>query len=346
MKKFGSISAAALMFIFTSWLSAPAPARADRLEVLPTDFDFGDVEVGAIVTTIIGLMNINGHNITVSRVEFQAGGSADFYLPNPPSTPFDVVPGQTRGIEVAFTPSAAGYVSAVLEIESSDTMEPIQTIFFGGLGVCAQPPPVTIDDILSFFDASVEAGTIDGRGHRPAVKRARLKITRGMLLATSRFIDRGKIGIACIMLERAYKRCDGLLRPPDLIVGVHVPELATMIQELGACLGCGSSRPGLFKEMTLDNNAAAVPLDFSLQQNRPNPFNPTTAIGYSLGEAGHVKIAVYNMLGQHVALLINEFMPQGYHKVVWNASDQPSGFYIYRLQTREFTASKRMFLLK
>lgn len=219
------------------WLSAPAPAYADRLEVLPTDHDFGDVEVGTTVATIISMTNINGKDVEVYGLGFQAGGSADFSLANSPPVPFIIVPGETVEVEVAFTPSACGYVSAVLEIESSDMIEPLQTVFLGGVGVAVQPPPMSIEDILDFLDGSVMAGTLAGQGHGKSAL-ARLFVFRKTIETAGKLIDRGRIGAACKLLSRAYQRCDGLLRPPDFVDGEARAELSAMIGQLMADLEC------------------------------------------------------------------------------------------------------------
>ncbi|UCF15012.1 MAG: choice-of-anchor D domain-containing protein [Phycisphaerales bacterium] len=232
MKKSDLISTSLMIMIFMLWLSVPTTAYADTLEVLPTDHDFGDVEVGTTATTIVSMTNINGSNVQVFGLGFQAGGSDAFSMVNAPPVPFIVVPGQTVEVKVAFAPSAAGYVSAVLQIESTDSLTPVHEVFLSGVGVDTQPEPVTIQAILDFFDASVAAGTIQGRGHRPRLKRIRLMSMRGMLVAAGKFIETERIGVARRVLKRAYKRCDGEPWPPDFIIGEACPQLADMILDL------------------------------------------------------------------------------------------------------------------
>ena len=89
-----------------------------------------------------------------------------------------------------------------------------------------------------------------------------------------------------------------------------------------------------------------VPVEYSLTQNYPNPFNPTTTIAYALPEAAKVKVSVYNTLGQVVAELANEQMQAGYHTVSWDAGSVASGVYFYRIEANDFTATKRMILMK
>jgi len=88
------------------------------------------------------------------------------------------------------------------------------------------------------------------------------------------------------------------------------------------------------------------PKKVALDQNYPNPFNPSTVINYTLPEASEVKIEVFNMLGQRVALLLNELRQPGRHSVTFNSGNLSSGMYIYRLQTANFSQSRKMMLIK
>jgi hypothetical protein len=89
-----------------------------------------------------------------------------------------------------------------------------------------------------------------------------------------------------------------------------------------------------------------IPADYSLSQNYPNPFNPATTIEFGLPEDAQVKVTVFNVLGQTVTALVDADMPAGYHVVSWDASDMASGVYFYRIQAGEYTATKRMVLMK
>lgn len=103
---------------------------------------------------------------------------------------------------------------------------------------------------------------------------------------------------------------------------------------------------GLFDyshEIEVEVNA---PAEYALEQNYPNPFNPSTTINYSIAEAGIVKIAVYNLLGQMVALPVNEFKEAGPHSITFDASDLTSGAYFYTIETPQFKQTRKMLLAK
>jgi hypothetical protein len=86
--------------------------------------------------------------------------------------------------------------------------------------------------------------------------------------------------------------------------------------------------------------------EFTLEQNYPNPFNPSTKIRFGLVENTHVKLAVYNLLGEVVATLVNQPMTFGSHEIEFDGSNLPSGMYIYKLEAGGNSISKKMLLMK
>lgn len=85
---------------------------------------------------------------------------------------------------------------------------------------------------------------------------------------------------------------------------------------------------------------------FILYQNYPNPFNPSTNISYQLKENGFVNLKVYNFIGETVAELVNQRQAQGNYSIAFNAANLPSGIYLYKLQTDNFSDVKKMILLR
>ena len=103
---------------------------------------------------------------------------------------------------------------------------------------------------------------------------------------------------------------------------------------------------GTFEYSNVITVNVGVPDKFFLSQNYPNPFNPETRIDYTLPEQQNVSLRVYNMLGEMVQELLNEVKPPGSYSVTFNASNLPSGIYIYRIQTESFATNKKMTFLK
>jgi hypothetical protein len=85
---------------------------------------------------------------------------------------------------------------------------------------------------------------------------------------------------------------------------------------------------------------------YELEQNYPNPFNPSTKITYSIKEEGLVALKVYDILGKEIVTLVNENKPAGNYEADFNASQLPSGMYIYKIQSGNFTDVKKMLLTK
>jgi hypothetical protein len=97
--------------------------------------------------------------------------------------------------------------------------------------------------------------------------------------------------------------------------------------------------------------ADAVPSGFEILPAYPNPFNPSTTIPYTLAEQGRVTVGIYNVLGQHVATLVDGVMPAGSFSAVWNSTTDSgervtSGVYIVRLETAGHTSAGKLLLMK
>jgi len=105
------------------------------------------------------------------------------------------------------------------------------------------------------------------------------------------------------------------------------------------------------EEWPVAMSATATPAPFSLSQNAPNPFNPTTRIAFSLPEPGGARLTVYDVAGRVVRTLVGDALRPGAHEVVWNGVDDAgrscaSGVYVYRLAVPGGTVSRRMLLLR
>jgi hypothetical protein len=96
----------------------------------------------------------------------------------------------------------------------------------------------------------------------------------------------------------------------------------------------------------IETQGPGVVTSYSLDQNYPNPFNPSTTITYSIPKSDRVKLTVYNVLGNQVAVLVDQTQSQGTYTKTFNAQNLASGIYFYKLETGSTVMAKKMMLIK
>ncbi len=111
-------------------------------------------------------------------------------------------------------------------------------------------------------------------------------------------------------------------------------------------VSCSISHPPLPKQQAVNNDAVLSEMKTELLDNYPNPFNPSTIISYSIKTEGRVSLKIYNTLGQEIRTLVDEIKQAGNSEVEFNASELPSGIYIYRMQSGDYLSIKKMLLVK
>ncbi|MFH1891179.1 MAG: T9SS type A sorting domain-containing protein [Candidatus Zixiibacteriota bacterium] len=102
---------------------------------------------------------------------------------------------------------------------------------------------------------------------------------------------------------------------------------------------------------SLGGSSVTIPNTYTLRQNYPNPFNPSTSISYELGNSGDVRLAIYNLLGEEVKVLVNDYQSAGDYTIEWDGTDHSgrvvsSGVYFYKISAGDFTEAKKMMLMK
>jgi hypothetical protein len=108
---------------------------------------------------------------------------------------------------------------------------------------------------------------------------------------------------------------------------------------------------GEVHQLLLNVNVENVPETFHLSRNYPNPFNPFTNIGYQLPSDSHVRLIVYNLLGEQIRILVNEEKNTGYYSVIWDGKNNqgeimPSGIYFYQIKTGDYVKTQKMVFLR
>ncbi|TKJ40813.1 hypothetical protein CEE37_07565 [candidate division LCP-89 bacterium B3_LCP] len=121
------------------------------------------------------------------------------------------------------------------------------------------------------------------------------------------------------------------------------PSLGTITNDMGIYGGNGAAGALGIKP---EKNDTGYPTSTALLQNYPNPFNPNTTISFELQIAGHVNLGIFDIKGCQVYELIDGFKKSGYHEIIFEATGLPSGIYFCRLESDDFTVTRKMILLK
>ncbi len=100
------------------------------------------------------------------------------------------------------------------------------------------------------------------------------------------------------------------------------------------------------QQITSAGESGDIPDAFHLEQNYPNPFNPVTVIRYDLPVENHVQIAVYDLLGRKVSVLVDDHKAAGSHETLFDATRLSSGIYLYRITSGDFEQTRQMMLVK
>ena len=154
--------------------------------------------------------------------------------------------------------------------------------------------------------------------------------------------------------------CDGCRHLMLLVIGPDTPSGVTdalprkqidIVPTIGALLGFPTPYAtgnviGSAIATGVEPLASGTPGEFHLRQNFPNPFNPTTTIGYGLPRRSQVLLTVFSVLGQQIVVLEDADREAGYHEVMFDATGLSSGVYFYRLQSGSFAETKKLLLMR
>jgi hypothetical protein len=152
--------------------------------------------------------------------------------------------------------------------------------------------------------------------------------------------------------EKEFNRFDTMLKPGDYKMAVQVAYLKTE-DNMQLCMYSSFSEvvEFLLASESAVTTHATQPTGFSMAQNYPNPFNPTTGITYAIPVSNHVSIDVFNMTGQKVKTLVDQYMTAGTYRIEWDGTDDAgrsmtSGTYFYKMSSSHFNSVKKMLLVK
>lgn len=188
-----------------------------------------------------------------------------------------------------------------------------------------------------------------------------LKPFSALTVATNNFIDMSSSGVS-VSPGQDYQVVIYTSNPQDTLklrTDATSPLVDRYSQASGGTWSRVASGGNIRIRATVTSNSGLswtehdnpVPVQFDLSQNYPNPFNPSTTIQYTLPQAGHVRMRVFDMVGREVGLLVDEEQRVGQYIVRWNASDNngrllSTGVYFYKLESGGKSITKKMLLMK
>jgi len=215
-------------------LAVPSVHAEGDIEVVPFDYDFGDVNIGSSIATLVKINNVGDSALTVNAIGFQAGSSTDFAITSTMLLPRTISAGWYFEVEITFAPSAAGLSSATIEITSEDPDEPLVVVALSGTGIGGGTvtPLEQVESILDFMGESIADGSLIGSGPGKSATH-RLKALVNMIESARNLIEAELFEEARHKLESAYVHTDGQNRPPDFVVANDAAsDLAGQIMEL------------------------------------------------------------------------------------------------------------------
>jgi subtilisin family serine protease len=177
----------------------------------------------------------------------------------------------------------------------------------------------------------------------------------GNLTGTSMATPHVAGGFALMYAAASQSLIQAYKNNPDSIALVFKNKMLQSVDTIPSLLGTTVSggRLNIFKALLLiqgitgvQANSGAIPTSYGLDQNFPNPFNPSTLIKYNIPAPGYVTLKIYNTLGREMAALVDRRLEAGRYDAVWNAREFPSGVYYYKLTAGDYSETKKMILIK
>ncbi len=309
-------------------------ASGTRIETSSINYTNGSVQILKIGDINIGDINLNGLDFEISDAIY----FSNFYM-NPyqyPLNPLQMANSDINGDYMAATiADLVALINVIVNSGSSalritDNDAPVATFSYETSDINTLLSYETSTDVGGLLISIVTDQPIDPA--TVSINDADMSVAVGRIGNESRILVYSFDGHTLPSGKQAFLSIDGLTEFTISSVSM-------------------SSADGRLVDISLVRKEVVLPEKVTLFQNYPNPFNPETRIDFSLPETARVRLAVFNLLGREVNVLIDDVVPAGVHSSVWDGSDQSgravaSGVYYYRLESKFENVSRKMVLLK
>jgi len=299
-----------------------------------------------------GNIEVTGGNFSVSRGS-QGGGTTTWYIyegnlsmSNATTQSSTATPGGARfvfakqGTQTLTLGEGNTLTALPIEVSSGTTLDMGSSILAGSGIVDVKEGATVLTSLAGGVDAifagvTTDVTLADGSGYGFNGTEAQITSTRMPATVTDLIIDNS----AGVKLSQATT-INGVLR---LVAGVFDNTISFTLGDNGSISYEGGS---LLIPTSVARQPSDIPAEFALLQNYPNPFNPMTTIRYTLPRQAQVTLRIYDATGRQVAELVNGQHPAGAYAITWNAEGYSSGAYYYRISAGEFTAVRKLILMK
>ncbi|HUU28327.1 MAG TPA: choice-of-anchor D domain-containing protein [archaeon] len=315
-----------------------------------TALTFGDVEVGASLEKSLILRNTGLVSLVAKSFEVSSPHFASL------QDSIEVAPGDSASLKIKFAPQAAGELDGALSFATDDPQNAKLTVSLSGTGFGGgiakscdfnADSRVNIVDIVAFL-----LGARDNPGDPRYDWNGDGGYSIADAIALILDIRDGNCAESAVLLSAAAWGDD---RARAWIKNLAPPDLEYVDQVIAAM----ALDPGLERELKAalygsSTNQSSLPRAYSLSQNHPNPFNPATAITFTVPDrvaAGHVSLKVYDIRGRLVRTLVDGTPQPGTHEIFWDGTDEAgqrvsSGVYVYRMLAGSEAFTRKMVLVK
>ncbi|HUU29431.1 MAG TPA: choice-of-anchor D domain-containing protein, partial [archaeon] len=305
--------------------------HSSEITLSETSVDLGEVTIGNSTTGVFSITNDGGLDLVIKDIS----SDNEVFSASPAS--MTIKPGQSELVVIKFTPSSTGNQNANITVASNDDDEMVLLVKVKGNAITSAAPKMSL------------ANTILDIGEVPV---------GGIGTGAFTITNSGKADLIIKKISNDNRMLavspDSAAIQPGQSKTVTVTFKPVSLGSLEALIKIFSNDPenNIFFLKVLcrvpDN-----PKTFGLNQNFPNPFNPSTTIGYTVPESsiGNVSLRVYDIRGRLVRVLVEEMKEAGTFSVYWDGRDEsgclvPSGTYFYKMQTEDFFQIRKMILLK
>jgi hypothetical protein len=355
---------------FADVLKISAYVRDRQISSGSSVIELGEVSIEDSITFSVEISNIGISDLNISNI-FSPKNSVKSITP----LPITISRMKKQEIELTYFPTELGSINDTLVIQSDDPVNPYYKIPLIGLiqkyfRILDNEDAGIYSEIGTWFTSVAQAygsssryAPLQSEVNGPSAEFSFQLLKSGyydIFEIVPQTVNAANNAFYKIMLNGAavdsfyanqnlgsgvWKKLGRYFFPAETQIKIKITD--TGESTAGEVIRADAFKIALFDETTdLQNDLSSLPDEYNLYQNYPNPFNPATTIKWELKAAGHVFLKIFNILGQEVAVLIDEIKPAGKYIEYFDASELPSGVYIYMLSSGDFVSSRKMMLLK